>query len=282
MARISRSLAALGLFLSASGAALAQDAPQRIVAIGGSVTEIVYALGQEDRLIARDTTSIFPEAALALPDVGYIRALSPEGVLSVDPDLILTLEGAGPPEAVEVLSRASVPMVSVPEGYDAEGVEAKIVAVGAALGQEEEARALADRIGAEIEAAQAAADEGEPPAVLFIISAEGGRLMASGTGTAADGMIRLAGGRNVIGAFPGYKQLTDEAVIDAAPDVVVMMDRGEGHDAASDAVLSHPAIAATPAGQDRRLVRMDGAYLLGFGPRTGSAVRDLAAELHGE
>ncbi len=274
-------LAASALALLAS-AAIAQEGPQRIVAIGGSITEIVYALGEEERLIARDTTSIYPEAALALPDVGYIRALSPEGVLSVDPDLILTLEGAGPPEAVDVLSRASVEMVSIPEGYDAEGVEAKVIAVGDALGRPDEAAALAAEIGAEIETAQALAAEGEAPRVLFVISAEAGRLMASGTGTAADGMIRLAGGQNVVDAFPGYKQLTDEAVIEAAPDVVVMMDRGEGHDDASDAILSHPAIATTPAGQNRRLVRMDGAYMLGFGPRTGAAVRDLAAAIHGE
>ncbi len=272
--------AALAFALSSSPT-LAQDAASRIVAIGGSITEIVYALGEEERLIARDTTSIFPEAALALPDVGYIRALSPEGVLSVDPDLILALEGAGPPEAVDVLSRASILMVSVPEGYSAEGVRVKVLAVGEALGRQDEAASLADRIAGEIEAAAELAADGEPPRVLFIISAEGGRLMASGTGTAADGMIRLAGGLNVIDAFPGYKQLTDEAVLQAAPEVIVMMDRGEGHDVASDAILTHPAIATTPAGENRRLVRMDGAYLLGFGPRTGAAVRDLAEAIHG-
>ncbi len=275
-------LATVALVLAlSSSSTLAQEAPSRIVAIGGSITEIVYALGEEERLIARDTTSVFPEAALALPDVGYIRALSPEGVLSVDPDLILALDGAGPPEAVDVLSRASIPMVSVPEGYSADGVREKVLAVGEALDRQDEAAALADRIAGEIKAAAKLAADGEPPRVLFIISAEGGRLMASGTGTAADGMIRLAGGLNVIDAFPGYKQLTDEAVLQAAPEVIVMMDRGEGHDAASDTILTHPAIASTPAGENRRLVRMDGAYLLGFGPRTGAAVRDLAEAIHG-
>ena len=116
----------LAATLAMSAAALAQDAPQRIVAIGGSLTEIVYALGQQDRLIARDTTSVFPREALKLPDVGYMRALSPEGVLSVDPDLILTLEGAGPPEAMDVIRSASVPVVTVPESFDREGVLAKV------------------------------------------------------------------------------------------------------------------------------------------------------------
>ena len=76
---------------------------QRIVSIGGSVTEIIHELGEADRLIARDSTSLHPQSITELPDVGYIRRLSPEGVLSVDPDLIVTLDGAGPPEAVTVL-----------------------------------------------------------------------------------------------------------------------------------------------------------------------------------
>ena len=87
----------------------------RIAAIGGSITEIVYALGEEKQLVARDSTSLYPEAALALPDVGYMRALSPEGVLSVNPTGILALQGSGPKEAVDVLKKASVPFIEVPE-----------------------------------------------------------------------------------------------------------------------------------------------------------------------
>ena len=80
----------------------AEDPASRVVSIGGAVTEIVYALGEEARLVARDTTSNYPPEATALPDVGYIRRLSPEGVMSVRPDLILSEEGAGPPEALKV------------------------------------------------------------------------------------------------------------------------------------------------------------------------------------
>jgi iron complex transport system substrate-binding protein len=266
--------------LALSAAALAQDGPQRIVAIGGSLTEIVYALGQQDRLIARDTTSVFPRGALELPDVGYMRALSPEGVLSVDPDLILTLEGAGPPEAMDVIRSASVPVVTVPETFDREGVLAKVEAVGKALGVEEEAAELARRIDADLQAAEEAASGIDDPArVLFILSMEGGRVMASGTGTAADGMIRLAGGENAITDYPGYKQLTDEAIVTAAPDVVLLMDRGGNLDPALVDLSTQPALAATPAGETGRVVRMDGAYLLGFGPRTAEAATELAAKL---
>jgi iron complex transport system substrate-binding protein len=273
--------AALALALAAIVPAGAQQAepPGRIVAIGGSITEIVFALGEEGRLIARDSTSIHPAEALELPDVGYMRALSPEGVLSVDPDLILALEGSGPPEAVEVLERASVSMVTVPEGFDAAGVVAKIEVVGEALGASERAAELAARVETEIAAALDGVDQSDRPRVLFILSMEGGRILASGTATAAAGMLELAGAENAITGYTGYKQLTDEAVIEAAPDVVLMMTRGGDHGADPAQVLAHPAIASTPAGRDGRLVRMDGAYLLGFGPRTGAAAHELAIAL---
>lgn len=98
-------LLTLSFTAALAGQALA-DPASRVVSLGGAVTEIVFALGEEDRLVARDTTSDHPAAAEELPDVGYIRALSAEGVLSVSPDLILAEEGAGPPEAVELLKRA--------------------------------------------------------------------------------------------------------------------------------------------------------------------------------
>lgn len=253
---------------------------QRIVAIGGSVTEIVYALGEEGRLVARDTTSGYPEAATKLPDVGYMRALAPEGVLSVKPDAILTLEGSGPPETLTVLKAAGVPYVTVPERYDDKGILDKIDIVGKALGVEEKAGELAGRVKADLGSAmEEASARGRDARILFILSMNGGRILASGSGTAADGILAMAGAQNAFPGFAGYKQLNDEAVISAAPDAILMISRGEGHAAPIDDVLSHPAIAQTPAGVNKRLIRMDGLYLLGFGPRTGAAVRDLSAAL---
>ncbi|MBV0912466.1 heme/hemin ABC transporter substrate-binding protein [Anianabacter salinae] len=255
----------------------------RVLSIGGSVTEIVYALGQGDRLVARDTTSSFPPEAVALPDVGYIRALSPEGVLSVNPDLIISEEGAGPPEALDVLHAAAIDWVTVPEDPTAEGVAQKIRAVGAALGARDRAEALAATVEADLKAAaaKAAAHDGAPKRVLFILSTQGGRIMASGTGTAAAAIIGLAGGQNAITEFEGYKPLTDEAVSQAAPDVILMMDRGGDHGAADDELFAMPALVTTPAAETRSVIRMDGLYLLGFGPRTAQAVSDLSAHLYG-
>ena len=270
--------------LALAAPAQANEPAGAIVSIGGAVTEIVFALGAGDRLVARDTTSVYPEAALALPDVGYMRALSPEGVLSVGPDLILADQNAGPPETVEVLKDAEVAMVQIPDVFTGEGVQAKIRTIGEAIGADDKAEALATDVAARLEAAQAQAEAragGGKKRVLFVLSAAGGRIMASGSGTAAAAMIELAGAENAVTGFEGYKPLTDEAVISAAPDAILMMDRGGDHDSPVDQLVALPSIAATPAGQARAVVRMDGLYLLGFGPRIPEAVADLNAALYG-
>jgi len=262
----------------------AEQKPGGIVSIGGSVTEIIYALDAGDRLIARDTTSSYPPEAGALPDVGYMRALSPEGVLATEPALIIAESGAGPVETVTVLEGAGIPFITVPEVYSAEGISGKIIAVGHAIGENAKADALAAELQQKLQdvarSAEDKAGDGRKR-VMFILSTQGGRIMASGKGTAAAAMIEMAGGDNAVTAFDGYKPITDEAVIAAAPDAILMMDRGGDHDSSVDDLLQMPVIATTPAAKTRSIIRMDGLYLLGFGPRTANAVADLSAALYG-
>ena len=266
----------------------AEDAPdisaaKRIVAVGGSITEIVYALGEEGRLAGRDSTSVYPEQAFQLPDVGYMRQLSPEGVLSVSPDAILMLEGSGPPTAIDVLGKASVPLVTIPESFDEAGILGKIETVGAAsMSALTSADSLPALSGTPSAALASTAGIADRKRVLFVLSMQGGKVLASGTGTAADGIIKMAGGVNVVTEFPGYKQLTDEAVITSKPDLILMMTRTGDHAADNSQLLAHPAVSQTPAAQNNAILRMDGAYLLGFGPRTAGAVRDLAKALYGD
>jgi len=285
---IARSYASLQIALIGALALAAALVPafaegeERVVTLGGSVTEIVVALGAGDRIVARDTTSNFPESILALPDVGYIRALSPEGVLSVDPGLIVAEGDAGPPEAVEVLRAAGIPFHLMPEATTPEGLDAKVRAVAKVLGLGAEGERLVAEIDAGLAAARARADA--LPAkqrVLFVLSLQGGRVMAGGEGTEAEGIIAISGGVNAGTGFQGYKPMTDEAIIAAAPDVILMMDR-EGDLAVLDQDLfAQPAIALTPAGTNRRVIRMDGMLLLGFGPRTPQAAHDLYQAIYG-
>lgn len=272
---------ALCLALAASGPAFADD-PARVITLGGSVTEIAVALGAEGRLVARDTTSNWPESVGALPDVGYIRALSPENVLALDPDLIVAEGDAGPPEAVDVLKAAGIPFVLVPEATDPAGIVAKVEAVGQALSLPAEGDALAAELQGKLDAAEARASAvTAPKRVLFVLSLQGGGVMAGGEGTEAEGIIRLAGGVNAATGFQGYKPMTDEAVLAAQPDAILMMDR-EGDLSIADAdVLAQPALSQTPAAQSATLIRMDGMLLLGFGPRTPEAADRLYAALYG-
>lgn len=254
----------------------------RIVAIGGPITEIMFAMGQEERLVARDSTSVYPAEATKLPDVGYMRALSPEGVLSVNPSGLLVVEGSGPQEALDVLKKASVSYVTIPDRYTHDGIVEKVRAVGKAIGEEAKAEELATNVDADLSATEKlTAGITERKRVLFILSTQGGRIMAAGGNSAADGIIHLAGAVNAVEGFEGYKALSEEAALAAKPDVILMMDRGHGA-ANPDELFKNAALAQTPAGKDRKLIVMEGAYLLGFGPRTASAARDLATALYGD
>ena len=280
-------VAASGVFASGSASADQPAAeplpPAGVLAIGGDMTEIVYALDQGHRLLARDSTSTWPEAARALPDVGYMRALSPEAVLSVGPSLILSAEGAGPPETLDVLRAADIDFVEVTGGFDGAAIAAKIHTIGDALGVPGKAETLAQEVTTALAAAKARADANPDPRkrVLFVLSAAGGKLTVGGAETGADAVIRLAGGVNAAEGFDGYKQLSDEAAAVAAPDVILMMERGGDHGTTADVLFSLPALAITPAADTRTLIKIDGLKLLGFGPRTAEAVTELTTLLYG-
>ncbi|MDP2582399.1 ABC transporter substrate-binding protein [Shimia thalassica] len=260
-------------------AARADQAPSRIVSVGGAITEIIYALGEEDRLVARDTTSNYPAAALALPNVGYIRRLSPEGVLSVNPDLILAEEGAGPPEAVELLQEAAVPMIEVAGGYSQQAILDRIRTVADVLDVPDKGEDLAARVKADLAIAVAATEGLDEKRVLFILSMQGGRIMAAGDETSAQAIIDLAGGENAVSGFVGFKPLTDEAIILSGADVILLMDRTGDHGITNEQLFAHPALGVTPAAQTQSVVRMDGMLMLGFSVRTAQAITDLSQAL---
>lgn len=268
------------LGLAVSNAANAQ-AHERIVSIGGAVTEILYALGYDSRIAAIDTTSLYPPDALKTkPNVGYMRALSAEGVLSVKPSLIVASEGSGPPAALAALQESGVRIVTVPDDTSPAGVKRKILVVGELVGLSDAARKLAEDVDARFISLAALRDRIEnPKRVLFILSASGGRTMIGGRGTSADAIISLAGATNAAASIEGFKPINDEAIVHAAPDVVLMMRR---ENASARDILATPAFAATPAGKARAVLETDGNYLLGFGPRAPDAARDLMAALYPE
>lgn len=267
------------LLLVLTALAEAEEKKGRIVAVGGSVTEIIYALGEEHRLVGRDTTSTFPEAAEKLPDVGYIRALSPEGLLSVNPDIILMREGAGPFEVVELLQEADVQIVTVPHVATPEGITHKVRITSEALGVADKGEALAGKVAEEIEAARESVSDNADMSVLFILTMAGGNVMAAGQNTEADAIIQLAGARNAAQGFEGYKPLTPEAIALGNADVILLMDRSDARGVTDEMILSHGALSVTPAVRNKAIIRMDGLRLLGFSVRTASAISELSEAL---
>jgi len=257
---------------------------QRVVSVGGSITEILYELGLGGQVAAVDTTSLYPPEALKeKPNIGYIRALSAEGLLSVNPGLVLAEEGAGPHEAVELLKSASVPYLSVPSGFSAEDILAKIDLIGRAMDVEDRAADLSTRVAAELAAANSAVDslpeEGRKK-VLFVLSAQNDRLLVGGAGTQAAAIIEMAGGESLLTGVKGYKPVDNEAILAAQPDIIVMMARNNHTNGDDETLFNHPALKGTPAALNRAVIRMNGLYLLGFGPRTAAAIADLATRFY--
>jgi iron complex transport system substrate-binding protein len=290
---LARSVAACGLLIG--GAAIAagitvHDArdrdvtisdPTRIVSIGGAITEILYALGFEDRLAGVDTTSLYPPAALRdKPNVGYMRQLSAEGVLGLNPSLVLAEQGAGPKTTMDVLEAARVPLVLVPDVFSEQGLLDKIKLVGQAMGADKQAACLTAVVADDL--AQLRELRGKvtkPVRVMFVMSLLNGRALAAGKNTAANAIIALAGAVNAIDGYDGYKIVDDESIVAARPDVVLSIQRGKDS-VDAEAVYLHPAFALTPVVVSKGFISMEGLYLLGFGPRTAAAVRELAIRLY--
>jgi iron complex transport system substrate-binding protein len=253
----------------------------RTVAIGGAITEILYALGLESRLVGVDTTSLYPAAALHdKPNVGYMRQISAEGVLGLNPTLILAIQGSGPRETMDLLDTAKVPLVLVPETFSEEGLIEKIRLVGHAMGVDARAECLSTAVSADLAQLRALrAKVTKPVRVMFVMSLQNGRAMVAGHKTAADEIIQLAGAANAVDDYDGYKIIGDEAIVAAKPDVVLSIERGKDS-LQADAIYGHPGFALTPVAANKSFVTMDGLYLLGFGPRTAAAARDLSVKLY--
>lgn len=268
--------------VDASGQSLTIEDNSAVVSVGGSVTEIVYALGLADQVIAVDATSLFPSAATKLPNVGYMRQLAAEPILAMAPSLVLAVEDAGPPAVLDQLREAGLQVVMVPDDPTPQGITKKIDLIANVMGASEKGRVLSAELQTGLkDLRETLSDSGARPKVLFLLSiGNGGAPLAAGQKTSAAAIIELAGGENAIDAFEGYKVLSPEALVEAAPDVVLVTDRSLGLLGGAENILKGPEISQTPAGRDGRLLSMDDLLLLGFGPRTADAAAELAQKLH--
>ena len=265
----------------ASGLPVAAYGAARLISVGGSVTETVFALNAADQLVGVDTSSIYPESARALPKVGYQRVLSAEGILSLRPTLLLSDEQAGPATVIQQLRSAGLPVQTVPSATTGLAVSEKILLIGRTLDRDALAERLARRVAHQLRSIDLALAGREPrPKVLLLLAHGRGSPLGAGNDTQAEAMIRMAGGRNALQGFRGYKPVSPEAVVAAAPEVIVLPEQSLQSLGGLDAALAASGLSATPAVRDGRIVVLDMLYLLGMGPRTGDAVTELAAAFH--
>lgn len=265
----------------ALGAAQSQS-PQhpRVVSVGGAVTETLFALDAQGQLVGVDTTSLFPLEATRLPQVGYARTLSAEGLLALRPALLLASAEAGPPQVLAQLQQAGVRVEVLDEAHGFEAMLARTHRLGQLCGREPQAAQLVARLQRDW-ATRPRPPAGPAPRVLFVLAHGGGQLRVAGSGTAADAMLQLAGARNALAGVQGYKPLTAEAVLQAAPDLILCTDQGLQAQGGVGALLKAPGLALTPAGRAGRVASMEALLLLGFGPRLPQAVAELMSKVHG-
>ncbi len=257
----------------------------RIVPLNGNVTETLFALGLGANVVAVDVSALYPPEVHALPKIGYQRDLSAEGVLSFDPTLIIGTDEAGPEDVLQQIRDAGVTTVILEAPKTPDQAATEIQAIANAVGLPAEGQALAAQVNDRLaEASELASTSAEEPRVAFLYLRGEGTQMIAGANVAADGVITAAGGINV-GAelgIDGYQPITPESLIEAAPDVILVMHGGLESVGGVDGLLDIPGIADTPAGMNEAFVAFDDLYLLGFGPRIGDSVYDLTLALHAD
>lgn len=256
------------------------EAWERVVVAGSSITEVIYQLGAEDKLVGVDTTSVYPKATNELPNIGYLRALSAEGVLSLKPDLLLVTEEAGPVKVLEVLRQAGVNVHKVSSDKSLAGVHKQVQEIAKLLAKPKKAAAIQSQLQQQAEALIQQLEGQAGARVLFLLTHGGRSPMSAGKDTAADALIKLAGGINVVDSFHGYRPLSQEAVAALKPDFILTTEQGLKQIGGAEVLLNRAGINLTPAAQKQQLITMDATYLLGFGPRVLSAAQELAAKLY--
>lgn len=282
-----RPVAVLGLFASLvlSTQALAAQLPQRWVSAGGALSEWITALGGEARLVGVDTTSQHPASLKSLPSVGYQRQLSAEGILSLRPDVLVGTDEMGPPPVLAQIRTAGVQVEQFSSKAELAAVDANLKRLGQLLGAEAQASALSADYHQQLDALQGKVRQAQAgqkaPGVLLLVGHAGAKPLIAGQGTAGDWLLRQAGGRN-LAEHQGYKNVSNEALAALDADVVVVSDRALADDQALQALLKeNPALAASRAVREKRLVSLDPTLLVGgLGPRLPATLQSLAGTFY--
>jgi len=247
---------------------------QRIITLGGSITEIVYALNSGSSIVATDITSVFPEEAQKLPRLGYFRNIPVEGMIGLKPDLVLASSEAGPPAALEKVRSLGTRIETIPEAITPDSARERIQKLGELLNQSTLATGLIEKMEKDLKKAEAnrAAAQKQELKALFLYARGSGLLLAAGEETGAATLFALAGLKNALNGFQGMKPASAEAIVLADPDVIVMLKEAVHSLGGAEKARRLPGVAQTRAGKENRLIIMDDLLFSGFTHRLGEAV----------
>lgn len=276
----------------AQGARVTVEDTSRILALDvyGTLAQTVFDLGLGDRVVGRDVSTQFEEAERLPLVTGRGHDLVAEKILELDPSVILTDTSLGPWDVVLQMRDAGIPIVVLDSERGIDNIASLTRAVAGALGVPQEGERLAARTKAAVDATTAAIADVAPTAVqdklrtvFLYVRGQAGVYYMFGAGSGADSLIDAVGGYDVseeIG-WRGMKPVTDEGLVAAQPELILMMTKGLESAGGVDGLLQRlPAIAQTPAGQHRRIVDMTDSAILGFGPRTPDVLNSLAVAIY--
>jgi iron complex transport system substrate-binding protein len=258
---------------------------ERIISIGGAVTEILYDLGLGDQIIAVDVSSLYPDEVLDLPTVGYLRFLSPEPILAFNPSIIISTEDIGPPETLNLIQSVGVPVLIVPAQDTLQGTEDKIRTIATGVGKIEAGEAIIQQMQLDIAHAQQVVEQIETkPRVLFVFVGSSIAIGVLGPRSGGHHMLELINAENAILIDDSYIPLTAEAVVAAAPDVILTTTLSIERAGGLEKFMQIPGISLTPAVMNDRVIYegLDDLFLLGFTPRLGDAILTLTYLIHDE
>ena len=259
--------------------------PQRVVSVSKQLNEFMYDIGAQDVIVAKDLTSVYPAQIREKPSVGYHRALSAEGIISMQPTLFLTDGNVGPDAVLEQLRTVGIPILTLKSGGTVEGAQQVLTRLGQEFHHEREADSVlaAWRAGmqqAYADSARWAAQPVKPRVLIMHFGQLVNDYLAVNRGSTADRMLRWAGGVNAVDSLGGMTRLTPELIAKLAPDVIIATDVGFDRVGSADRFAELPGVALTPAGRAGRVHRIDEGDIMYFGPRTPAAVRTLAGFIH--
>ena len=247
----------------------------RIVVAGGSITEIIYFLNSEEKIVALDVTSNYPEKAKELPSIGYVRNLSAEGILSMNPSIVFGEDDMGPPGVIKQLRDINIDLRIIPEEKTIDGILDKIYCIASIIDKVPNAESkinstlIPDILNIEKRLSTFTLI---PKRVMFIFSIKGNKIIVAGSGTSGDGFIKMTGSENIFSTIEGWKTVSQEAIIKENPDYVIMSKRDLHNSKTIKSISENPIFKNIRAFEEQNIIFDDAMAMLGFGPRTIKSV----------